>query len=438
MSNTIDSEPRRRREDSRYRQSPRRDSNYYSSSAYRYDSEYGDARPRRARSDDDIQPYPLRRRGVEDEPAIRRRVSEVEPAIRRRVSEDEPAIRRRVSEDAPAIRRRSDEVSRNRQASGRVRRPDQELERNIEAIRRPRPEARRDQDSIRRPRPDSRTAQDLVRRARPDGRGEQIRSRNQGVRRPESELEQIQRYQRRFEQEQDERERRSRHEASRRGKGSKDLQKSIKYFVLELIILVILAVSLFKMGTFSLGSFNIPTFDIEESDKPEKRKAKKSETDTDVPSWVDVCLVDEGNPSRTGLALDGVADIAVHYTGNPGTTAMQTQNFYNNTDSDVSSHFVVGMDGEIVMCIPLNERSSATNHRNNDTISIEVAHPTADGKFTDESYQALIKLVNWLRQKYNLSTDHVIRHYDVTGKECPRYYVQHPEAWEQFKRDLGQ
>lgn len=396
MSNTIDSEPRRRREDPRYRQSSRRDSNYYTSSAYRYDSEYGDARPRRARSGDDIQPYPVRRRGVEDEPAIRRRVSEVEPAIRRRVLEDEPAIRRRVSEDEPAIRRRRDEVSRDRQASERVR------------------------------------------RSRPAARGEQIRSRNQGARRPESELEQIQRYQRRFEQEQDERERRSRHEASRRGKGSKDLQKSIKYFVLELIILVILAVSLFKMGTFSLGSFNIPTFDIEESGKPEKRRAKKSETDTDVPSWVDVCLVDEGNPSRTGLALDGVADIAVHYTGNPGTTAMQTQNFYNNTDSDVSSHFVVGMEGEIVMCIPLNERSSATNHRNNDTISIEVAHPTADGKFTDESYQALIKLVNWLRQKYNLSTDHVIRHYDVTGKECPRYYVQHPEAWEQFKRDLGQ
>lgn len=399
MSNTIDSEPRRRREDPRYRQSSRRDSNYYSSSAYRYDSEYGDARPRRARSGDDIQPYPVRRRGVEVEPAIRRRVSEVEPAIRRRVSEDEPAIRRR-----------RDEVSRDRQASGRVRRPDQELERDIE----------------------------VIRRSRPSARGEHIRSRNQGARRPESELEQIQRYQRRFEQEQDERERRSRHEASRRGKGSKDLQKSIKYFVLELIILVILAVSLFKMGTFSLGSFNIPTFDIEESGKPEKRRAKKSETDTDVPSWVDVCLVDEGNPSRTGLALDGVADIAVHYTGNPGTTAMQTQNFYNNTDSDVSSHFVVGMEGEIVMCIPLNERSSATNHRNNDTISIEVAHPTADGKFTDESYQALIKLVNWLRQKYNLSTDHVIRHYDVTGKECPRYYVQHPEAWEQFKRDLGQ
>lgn len=27
----------------------------------------------------------------------------------------------------------------------------------------------------------------------------------------------------------------------------------------------------------------------------------------------------------------------------------------------------------------------------------------------------------------------VIRHYDVTGKKCPLWYVEHPEAWLTFR-----
>ena len=45
-------------------------------------------------------------------------------------------------------------------------------------------------------------------------------------------------------------------------------------------------------------------------------------------------------------------------------------------------------------------------------------------------------LVRWLREYYGLEAGQIIRHYDVTGKECPRYYVQHPEAWAQFLLDV--
>ena len=30
----------------------------------------------------------------------------------------------------------------------------------------------------------------------------------------------------------------------------------------------------------------------------------------------------------------------------------------------------------------------------------------------------------------------MIRHYDVTGKNCPKYFVENPEAWEQLKEDV--
>ena len=32
--------------------------------------------------------------------------------------------------------------------------------------------------------------------------------------------------------------------------------------------------------------------------------------------------------------------------------------------------------------------------------------------------------------------DQVIRHYDVTGKICPKYYVEHEDAWKKFIRDV--
>ena len=157
---------------------------------------------------------------------------------------------------------------------------------------------------------------------------------------------------------------------------------------------------------------------------------------TDIPDWIDVQYIDEGNPSRSGLKLDGINNIVVHYVGNPMTTAQQNRDYYNHEDSNVCSHFVVGMDGEIIMCIPLYERSAASNDRNHDTISIEVCHPDASGKFTDASYESLTKLIRWLLSDFHMKSDDVIRHYDVTGKECPLYYVKNPELWEKFREEL--
>ena len=164
--------------------------------------------------------------------------------------------------------------------------------------------------------------------------------------------------------------------------------------------------------------------------------AQEIEEEESYPDWIDVEYLDEGNPSRTGEQLDGINDIVVHYVGNPGTTARQNWSYYNKEDSCVCSHFVVGLDGEVIQCLPLYEKSEASNHRNHDTISIEVCHPGEDGKFTEASYDALVKLVQWLMDEFNLSSDHVIRHYDVTGKICPKYFVDHEDAWEQFKKDL--
>ena len=138
--------------------------------------------------------------------------------------------------------------------------------------------------------------------------------------------------------------------------------------------------------------------------------------------------------------LSQVNGIVVHYTANPGTTAQQNRDYFEGLaqsgETHASSHFVIGISGEIIQCIPCNEIAYASNDRNSDTVSIECCIPDDTGKFTDATYGSLVHLVTWLMGRYDLTTDDVIRHYDVTGKACPKYYVENEAAWEQFKSDL--
>ncbi len=154
------------------------------------------------------------------------------------------------------------------------------------------------------------------------------------------------------------------------------------------------------------------------------------------PSFMDVQLIAVDGVSRRGEKLSGVKDIVIHYVANPGSTAQQNRDFYENPASEVSSHFVVGLEGEVIQCVPLDEKSSASNWRNTDTLSIEVCHPDESGQFNEASYQALVKLTAWLCNSYGLSGQHIIRHFDITGKQCPLYYVQNEAAWQQFIADV--
>ena len=48
----------------------------------------------------------------------------------------------------------------------------------------------------------------------------------------------------------------------------------------------------------------------------------------------------------------------------------------------------------------------------------------------------MVQLTAWLCKKYNLTEEAVIRHYDVTGKNCPKYFVEEEAAWTDFKSDV--
>lgn len=166
--------------------------------------------------------------------------------------------------------------------------------------------------------------------------------------------------------------------------------------------------------------------------------------------------------SRPGVPMNEIKGLVVHWVAGPGATAKGVRNYFDSLadqdpNDDVDDRFAatqlnIGIDGEVVQCMPLTEMAYHVGARkytrralaelgaypNNCTIGVEWCHPEWDGVFTKETYNTGVVLYAWLCKKYNLNPiDDIYMHYDVTGKECPRDWVRNPEKFEQFKKDVN-
>lgn len=164
----------------------------------------------------------------------------------------------------------------------------------------------------------------------------------------------------------------------------------------------------------------------------------------EVPEWVKQEFIRKNIFSRPDVSRKRVNNIVIHYVANPGSTAEENRNYFDSlADQDAqksgtstSSHFVVGLEGEVIQCIPITEIAYANAPRNDDTIAIEVCHPDDTGKFNDATYESVVNLTAWLCKELKLSAKDVVRHYDINGKMCPKYFVDHEDAWDQLKKDV--
>lgn len=155
---------------------------------------------------------------------------------------------------------------------------------------------------------------------------------------------------------------------------------------------------------------------------------------------IDEQLLTVNDYSRPGEKVDSVDYVVVHYLANPKTTAQQNHDYFESLkdlqDVSMSANFIVGLEGEIIECVPPGEIAYASNSMNHLSVSIENCHLDTTGRFTENTYESLVHLTAWLVDRYGLDRDHIIRHYDVTGKECPLYYVEHEDKWEEFKDNV--
>jgi len=68
---------------------------------------------------------------------------------------------------------------------------------------------------------------------------------------------------------------------------------------------------------------------------------------------------------------------------------------------------------------------------------LEEVYGNDAGEFKKETLKSTACLCAKLLKKYGLTTKNIIRHYDVTGKICPRYFVNKPSEFEKFKKEVG-
>jgi len=152
-------------------------------------------------------------------------------------------------------------------------------------------------------------------------------------------------------------------------------------------------------------------------------------------------LITPNKWSRPQTKIGTIKNIVVHWVGNAGSTAENNARYFDGLKDGrgvyASAHYIIGNDGVVIRCVPENEVAYHASKANGYSIGIEVCHPDSTGKYTELAYKALIELLVDLCCRYKLNpTQAIIRHYDVTGKICPKYYVENESAWKKLKQDV--
>lgn len=157
--------------------------------------------------------------------------------------------------------------------------------------------------------------------------------------------------------------------------------------------------------------------------------------------------INYGNKRNT----NNIKWLVIHYTANDGDSAKGNGNYFKNNKPKASAHYFVD-DNVIVNSVPDNYTAYAVGGKkynnnggkyygvctNANSISIELCDTQRNGKsdLSEKTRKNAIELARYLCKKYKIDKNHVIRHYDITSKLCPKYFVEDEKAWKKFKDDI--
>ncbi|MNW38063.1 N-acetylmuramoyl-L-alanine amidase CwlA precursor [compost metagenome] len=146
--------------------------------------------------------------------------------------------------------------------------------------------------------------------------------------------------------------------------------------------------------------------------------------------------IPKGTPCNRRPALPMVATtITIHNTGNSSSTAQNERGWITNASNTRTASFHIVVDEkEAIECIPVNEKSwHAGEYQGNKTsIGIEICESGNYAQALDNA----VKLVAKMLKERGWGVDRLRRHYDWSGKICPRLMYDNGEwtGWEQFKK----
>ena len=135
--------------------------------------------------------------------------------------------------------------------------------------------------------------------------------------------------------------------------------------------------------------------------------------------------------------------IVMHYTAGNGDTARNNCDYYHRVSGlQASAHYFCDEHGAMQSVRECDTAwhcgARAYWHpecRNGNSIGIEMcSRKRADGSYyiLPETVANAAALAREIMQRYGIDTDHVLRHYDVTGKRCPMPWVDDPAQWTAF------
>lgn len=148
--------------------------------------------------------------------------------------------------------------------------------------------------------------------------------------------------------------------------------------------------------------------------------------------------------------ISRVKYLVIHYVGATGGAEANCR-YYASKYIGASAHYYVGFDGEVWQSVEdknIAWHCGAKSYRhkecrNSNSIGIELcvrnkgsqAATSKDWYFEKATVDAAVSLVKKLMERYQIPIDHVVRHYDVTGKICPNPFVYNETefTWDQFK-----
>lgn len=133
--------------------------------------------------------------------------------------------------------------------------------------------------------------------------------------------------------------------------------------------------------------------------------------------------------------------IVIHYTSNLGDTAKNNADYFAREalKDPASAHYFVD-ESEVWSSVPIYRiayhcGSKTYKHprcRNTNSIGVEICMLDKSACIRMDAIRHAAELVRWLMNEYGIDREHVIRHYDVTGKYCPGPMVDDPDLWERF------
>jgi N-acetylmuramoyl-L-alanine amidase CwlA len=158
------------------------------------------------------------------------------------------------------------------------------------------------------------------------------------------------------------------------------------------------------------------------------------------------------NPyTRPGIKNNGVRSVVWHYTASPGASAQNIRDYFDGTcvrtKRYASAHDTIDNIGVIHMIPHDEEAYHAHDHNrclvpklapnaNLTSIGVEICI-NRNGNLEKATYDNAVKYGAKLCQQYALDPlKDFYRHFDITRKNCPAFWVSNPAGFEQFKHDV--